>query len=50
MYGNGKENDKLYLFSYYVEYYDEFKGNKTTVLAKEDWQLERIEREAKEEL
>ena len=37
MYGNGKDNDKLYLFSYYVEFYNEFKGNKTIVTIKEDW-------------
>jgi hypothetical protein len=43
MYGSGNDNDKLYLFSYYVEYFDEFKNEKRVVQVKEDWQVERIE-------
>jgi 23S rRNA pseudouridine1911/1915/1917 synthase len=42
MYGNGKDNDKLYLFSYYVEYYDDFKDSKTIISIKEDWEFEGV--------
>lgn len=37
MYGHGKDNDKLYLHSYYVEFYDEFKNEKIVITVKEDW-------------